>query len=808
MAARIISLWRMEDVSGNLTDAYGGNNLTSTAITYSQPGKVNNAVSFNGTTSQAVITNANQTNLDIAYNQNRTFSFWFKTTTSTTSVLATKRTVGDSEPALWQIALLNTGGLNFVVRDSVGNDATLNTTTTGLNDGNWHFVVATFIRSVTGMRFYIDNVEDASSPVNASSIGACVETGSFALGTTTFGPGFEYNGLLDEFVILDSVISASQRAALWNGGAGTNAENVFGIPSILDKVISGWRLNDISGNLVDSIGSNDLTATDVTYSVPGKVGTCVSFSGVSTSKGIITNANQVGLNIPNGDERSVAFWFKTSSTNQQIMLDKRTVSDSSPGAFQYYLFPSGAVEIYYQADGGSTVTLDSATTGLNDGNWHLIVTTFTRTTTGLRLFIDNVEDANSPKNSGALGAIASSGDFTLGCSNFSTAYQYTGQLDEVVIWNRVISPPERSVLWNGGAGTNIFSSINLTAGVISAWQMENASGNLTDTMGLNTLTASNLTYHQTGKVNFAIGLNGSSSSATITDGAQTQLNIGSGEDRTIAVWFKSASAIEQTVFGKPDDSQGGQIYEMIMDSPGGVNVVFGNFSGSFAYVRSSSGYLNGQYHLAFLTFTRENVGLRLFVDNVEERGGSQPSPANAFFVGDIVNASSFLVGKRFGATSFWNGNLDEFIIWNRVLTSTERRQVWSNGNGRDIFNPTSTPEIVSVNPLSSYVQGGVLVEITGHQFSLNIPPTITFDGALATNIQVSSSNYLTCVTPSHVPSSSVTITLTNSDSGFATFSGFKYNAFFPTNVLRPPKYYRNSKLTFAQRRGGVNNYIP
>lgn len=227
----------------------------------------------------------------------------------------------------------------------------------------------------------------------------------------------------------------------------------------------------------------------------------------------------------------------------------------------------------------------------------------------------------------------------------------------------------------------------ITTGIISAWRMEDTSGNLSDFVGTNALTPANITYQVTGKVNKAVSFNGSSSQASITNAAQTGLNVGLTENRTIAVWFKSSSAIEQTIFCKPDDGVAGPLYEIIIDSAGGVNAVFGNYPTTYGYVRSSTGFLNGVFHLAFVTFTRSATGLHLWVDNTEFAGGPQPSPANTASVGDLTNSSDFLVGKRASGNSWWNGVIDEFIIWDRVLSTAERNYVWNNGAGVDVFAP-------------------------------------------------------------------------------------------------------------------------
>lgn len=576
---------------------------------------------------------------------------------------------------------------------------------------------------------------------------------------------------------------------------------------IYSGIISMWRMEETSGDLIDQFSVNNLTATNITYQVTGKVNKAVSFDGTSTSIAKITNANQRKLDIPSSEDRTYAFWFNTSNISDDgIMLDKRSPLDSPAGATQIYISSTGAIQCFFVEDfGGNFVTLDSTTTGLNDGNWHLLICTFTRSATGLRLYIDNSEDASSPKNASALAAVASFGSFTLGGSDFSTAYQYTGVLDEVIIWNRVITAGERTTLWNSGAGVDILPVI--TDDIVSAWPMEDLSGNLADFVGSNILTATSLTYQVTGKVNKAVSFNGSSSFASITNASQTGLNIGASDDRSIAIWFKNTGAIEQQLYCKPSDESNTITWEIVLDSGGGVQLFMRDGSSNISHVISQGGYNDGNFHLALAILDRASAQLRLIVDNVEYAAGPQPSPADSSSLGDLTNAFDFIIGKRTSSTAFLNGVEDELIIWNRVLTATDRATVWNNGFGRDIFSPISTPEITSITPISSYTQGGNLIEIAGHQFSLS-SPTIDFGGALATNVQVVSSDYLTCAAPAHVQSSSVTITLTNSDGGSTTFPGFSYEGFSPSKVLRPPKYFRNGILSFAQRRDGVNNYTP
>lgn len=579
--------------------------------------------------------------------------------------------------------------------------------------------------------------------------------------------------------------------------------------AITDGIISAWRLEETSGDLIDFVSSNNLTPTSVTYGVTGKVNNAVSFDGTATSKAIITNANQVNLNITSIEDRTFAFWFKTTTAGSSLFFDKRSAGDSPTGSWGAAIVV-GVIQLFFVDDSGTFVILNSNTTGLNDNNFHLAVFTFTRSVTGLRLYIDNVEDTASPVDVSSFGSVATNGNFTMGGSGFSSGNQYNGILDEVIIWDRIITSGERTTLWNGGAGTNIFSpaSTTVTNGIISAWRMEDSSGNLTDSVGANTLTGSNLSYLQTGKVTNAIGLNGSSSTASITNAAQIGLNVGLPDSRTIAVWFKSSTAVEQTVFGKSDDSAPGEFYEMIMDSVGGVNVVFGNFSTVAAYVRSNSGYLNGTYHLAFVTFTRKSKGLRLFVDNSEYTGGSQPSPQDTTTVADLTNASDFRVGKRVGATSWWNGNLDEFIIWDRVLTSTERNYVWNSGSGRNIFVPPSAP-VISTISISTAVRGvSTAFSITGTDLDGgNLALKFVQVGASDISVSVisitpSSANGL--VTFPETASGVYDLVATTDIGTGSPFINAVTVVFIPTpnQTLRGNKYYLNGQLKFARRVSG------
>ena len=192
------------DFDGDMLDrSQHGNHGLPNAVSYI-PGKSGSgAVQFDGIRSFATIPASVTDAFSVAY--------WVKTTTTAnTGQWWEGKAMIDSEVA----GTANDWGISLVgdkIGFGVGNADSTILSTTPINDGTWHHVIAT--RSATGqIKVYIDGSLEASAngsepPRNAPS--------AIRLGGILNGGGF-FTGAIDELKIFNYTLSSSQAAALTN----------------------------------------------------------------------------------------------------------------------------------------------------------------------------------------------------------------------------------------------------------------------------------------------------------------------------------------------------------------------------------------------------------------------------------------------------------------------------------------------------------------------------------------------------------------------------------------------------------------
>ena len=66
----------------------------------------------------------------------------------------------------------------------------------------------------------------------------------------------------------------------------------------------------------------------------------------------------------------------------------------------------------------------------------------------------------------------------------------------------------------------------------------------------------------------------------------------------------------------------------------------------------------------------------LYVDNSNE-GSTSLSTAT----GSVNSTNGFVLGANYFGSGRFDGSMDEFGLWNRVLTSTEIGHLWNGGAG-------------------------------------------------------------------------------------------------------------------------------
>jgi len=231
---------------------------------------------------------------------------------------------------------------------------------------------------------------------------------------------------------------------MWDGG-GVVCETCS------DGLISFWKLDESSGNAIDSHGTNDGTVNGATQGAAGRVGTAYSFDGND-----YVDVGTLGNYGTDLDEKfwTMAMWVKTTTDGVRMCLfgnNEGTTfqikflinTDDDIGTLRVGRF----VMVRKDNDNNIRTLAYTSDSGITDGEWHHIVWMLSKNSG--QIFFDGVElslstisfgladDMRNPTNSVLAGAINNNG---------SPALYFTGSLDELGLWDRALTQAEVDAL--------------------------------------------------------------------------------------------------------------------------------------------------------------------------------------------------------------------------------------------------------------------------------------------------------------------------------------------------------------------------
>ena len=215
-----------------------------------------------------------------------------------------------------------------------------------------------------------------------------------------------------------------------------------------NAIISHYKMNDSAGQTVveDSAGNNTGTSANNVTSVTGKISSAISFNG--TNDTIQIAEDDASLSFGNASDFSVIAWIKTSNDGDNI----QAICNYDAAGF-YYMRKNNTNKMEFTVgDGTNTVTATSNDV-LNDDVLHQVIATCDRDG-DLTLYVDGVAQTSGIGivDMSAVGDINNSDYLYLGSLD-NTSQWWEGTLDDVRIYNKVLSAVEVSQLYNDGNGT-------------------------------------------------------------------------------------------------------------------------------------------------------------------------------------------------------------------------------------------------------------------------------------------------------------------------------------------------------------------
>ena len=234
-----------------------------------------------------------------------------------------------------------------------------------------------------------------------------------------------------------------------------------GIQSSYDEAgcIGHWKLDETSGtDIADASGNGNNGTSErdagTMGSVAGAIGTALTFDGVND---FITVTDSTYFDFMGLGDFTISAWIKTSDDGNEMAILSTYVSGSDAG---FYLRKSASNKLHLHLNDGSNSKDPTTATSINTGAWVHVVATCDRDG-NVSLYLDTIAEYADSMTS--IGDISNSQDLLIGALLTTPSQLWAGQIDDIKIYNRVLTTTEIGQLYNSGSPVQVLpaSSYNL-----------------------------------------------------------------------------------------------------------------------------------------------------------------------------------------------------------------------------------------------------------------------------------------------------------------------------------------------------------
>jgi hypothetical protein len=310
---------------------------------------------------------------------------------------------------------------------------------TSVNDGNWHQVVGVY-KSGLNKVIYVDGLaEDTNSApvINGSTapflIGGVNESGA---------PASRFTGMVDDVQVYDYALDTSDILSLFQ-----NPGKVLPISPCTPQpsgLISWWPGD---GNANDVASTNHGSFVNPSFSL-GKVGQAFDFNGAGNNVRIPASPN---LDVGTGNGLTVEAWVNPADQSQRPVVEWAINGDYAVLLWANTLSSGSLYAGIFGTDGSAHVI--QSTSVLQSGTFQHVAVTYDKASGVARLLRNGVIVAES--NFGTFTPRTGS-DLYIGyrpAGSPAGPIPFLGQIDEVSIYNRALSPGELQAIYDaGGSG--------------------------------------------------------------------------------------------------------------------------------------------------------------------------------------------------------------------------------------------------------------------------------------------------------------------------------------------------------------------
>lgn len=453
------------------TSSSGNNGTLSGSGATWAPGKLGSAVQLNGSTSYVALSN----NLVDAHTVG-TICSWLYYDNPTDDGLA-HSIFSDADlggTVVKHILYVSEEGTDVarlrvqIREDGTANDRyDYNTADNAIPRQTWTHVCFRQTGTGVGVEIFVNGVEQTVAATNAGAgnLDDWFDNGAASVESVTIGniqdnsPDSFFPGLIDEFKLYDYARTDAQIAYDFNRGAAIGHWK-------LDEC-QGTTLNDSSGRgnaatlTVGGSGSQTAVGTCATASTAwgngatGKYNGSLNFDGTDDYASIADNA----LFSPATSTQSFSVWFKTS-TNYSGGVGYLFSNVGTTTSHRFTAYVNTNNRVVCEAGNANGSGTSSPVQTVNDGAWHQIICILYYS--GSNHVVTSALDGKVSTGGGSFSgnAITTTGrSKTLGTlANSVGSNNFTGQIDNLLIFNYRLSAPQVRKLYNDGAAVRFAPS--------------------------------------------------------------------------------------------------------------------------------------------------------------------------------------------------------------------------------------------------------------------------------------------------------------------------------------------------------------
>ena len=450
-------------------------------------------------------------------------------------------------------------------------------------------------------------------------------------------------------------------------------------------LVGYWTMNEGVGTRADDVSGykNNGTLVNSPSWVAGKIGKALSFNGTN-SYVAVPSIDSSGTNVV-----SVSWWMYKSSFNNSISIIAEASSNFNVSTTGWVIGPddnTGYFAVGLRGNVGYSIGYYNRPSPLM---WHHYVALFdkSKTSNEVSFYIDGVLQtaasyANNNNNTNNFGNDV----FYMGM-RAGAQYPLAGKVDDMRIYNRLLTSYEILDLYKAGGGTTIKSIASGRNGLVGYWPMnEYAGSEINDASGNKNNGLISSASWVAGKFGKALSFNGSFSYVD----AGNKIDTSNITAMTISAWvYNNAVAANKGIAGWWNGTNGIFIQNETAATDGVVFIAGGGTS--FGTVNYTT--VNRWTHVTLVydgSLTGDANRLKGYVDGVQR---------TLSFAGGVVPASfatsgNFIIGNVNTLSRYWNGKIDEVKVYNRALSSIEVLDLYKSG-GQTIISASKNDLITN-----------------------------------------------------------------------------------------------------------------